>query len=320
MTIQTASGCVSAANPEMTQLFSCTESELRPSPIRLPMRLYMRFGKVSPDEALNCNCRPAVDAGSDIASALKSTMNAWRAEGLNVDTGRVDYERLARSQLIENYRPLAAALRGFDPGSLSTDEERMAFWINIYNALLIHGVLAYREVRSLLKIRGAFERIAYVIGGHRYSLDDIEHGILRGNRAHFLIPGPRFSRRDPRRAHALAQVDPRIHFALVCGASSCPPIGIYQAQNLNRQLDLAAVNFINNGGIEINRNDGTVALSRIFQWYSPDFGGRWMGVGRRTPVLRYLAKYLEEAKRDFILTHADSLRVGYQQYDWALNV
>lgn len=298
----------------------CAESELRPSPIRLPVRLYMRVGKVRADEALNCNCAPAVDAGSDIASALKSTMSRWRGGGLNLETGRVDYERLARSQVIEEYRPLAAALRDFDPGGLATDEERRAFWINIYNALLIHGVVAYGERRSLLKIRGAFERIAYVIGGRRYSLDDIEHGVLRGNRAHFLIPGMRFSRRDPRRAHVLARVAPRIHFALVCGASSCPPIGIYQAENLDCQLNLAAGNFINNGGVVLNRAEGTVALSRVFQWYSPDFGGKWMGLGKRTPVLRYIAKYLAEAERDYVLTRAETLRVSYQHYDWALNV
>ncbi len=304
----------------MPQHFSCADAELRPSPIRLRMRLYMRLGKVKPDEALNCNCKPASDAGGDIAAALKATMNRWRSDGLNINTGRVDYERLARSQVIDEYRPLAAALRKFDPGELVTDEARKAFWINIYNVLLIHGVLAYREARSLLKIRGAFERIAYVIGGHRYSLDDIEHGILRGNRAHFLIPGSRFSRQDPRRRHTLAQVDPRIHFALVCGASSCPPIGIYQADALDHQLNLAASNFINNGGVKIDRNDGIVALSRIFQWYSPDFGGRWMGLGKREPVLRYLAKYLADEKRDYVLSCADTLRIGYQHYDWALNV
>ena len=304
----------------MAQQFFCADSEFRPSPIRLPMRLYMRVGKVRADEALNCDCGPADNAGGDIASALKSALNRWRADGLNVETGRVDYERLARSRVIEEYRPLAAALRNFDPGALATDAARMAFWINIYNALLIHGVLAYRETKSLLKIRGAFERIAYVIGGRRYSLDDIEHGILRANRAHFLIPGVRFSRRDPRRQHALAQVDPRIHFALVCGASSCPPIGIYQAERLDQQLDLAAGNFIQNGGVELNRDEGRVALSRIFQWYSPDFGGRWMGLGKRTPVLRYIARYLAEPERDYILTHAETLRVRYQHYDWALNV
>ena len=304
----------------MTLRFACDSSELRPSPIRWPIRLYMRLGKVRPDEALNCSCAPADYSGSDIASALKATMNRWRADGLNVETGRVDYERLARSKVIETYRPLAAALRSFDPRKLAKEQDRMAFWINIYNVLLIHGVVAYGETRSLLKIRGAFERIAYVIGGYRYSLDDIEHGVLRGNRAHFLIPGVRFARQDPRRMQALSAVDPRIHFALVCGASSCPPIGIYEAEKLDHQLDLAAGNFINNGGVEVNRKESRVALSRIFQWYSPDFGGRWMGVGKRSAALRFIAKFLAEAERDYVLNHIDSLRVGYQHYDWALNV
>ena len=280
----------------------------------------MRFGKTRPDEALNCNCAPAADDGGDIAAALKSALGSWRADGLNLETGRVDYERLASSQRIEAYRPLAAALRDFDPGRLASLADRTAFWINIYNALLIHGVVAYRATSSLMEIRNAFERIAYVIGGRRYSLDDIEHGILRGNRAHYLIPGPRFSRRDPRRQHALSRVDPRIHFALVCGASSCPPIGIYQAENVDHQLDLAARNFINGGGVDLNWDRGTVALSRIFQWYSPDFGGPWMGLGRRTPVLRFIANYLAADERDYVLAQAKSLRVSYQRYDWALNV
>ena len=304
----------------MRQRFACNDSELRASPIRLPMRFYMRLGKVRMDEALNCDCTADADAGSNLAEALKSTMNRWSADGLNLETGRVDYDRLTRSKFMQTYRPLAAALRTFDPGRLNTDESRTAFWINIYNALLIHGVIAYGEKQSLLKIRGAFERIAYVIGGYRYSLDDIEHGILRGNLAHFLIPGPRFSRRDPRRKHALSTVDPRIHFALVCGASSCPPIGIYEAKNLDQQLDWAARNFINNGGVVLDRAERLAALSRVFQWYSPDFGGRWMGVGKRAPVLRYIATFLAEAERDYILNHADSLRVVFQHYDWALNV
>ena len=182
----------------MVQRFACSADELTPAPIRLPMRLYMLAGKVSADEALNCDCA-AGQAGTDTAAALKSTMNSWKAEGLNVETGRVDYERLASSRVIEEFRSLAASLRNFDPARLGTQDERKAFWINIYNVLLIHGLVAYRARTTLWDIRGAFERIAYVIGGYRYSLDDIEHGILRANKAHFVIAGSRFARNDPRR-------------------------------------------------------------------------------------------------------------------------
>ena len=304
----------------MRQVQPCSDSAMKPVPIRLPMRLYMKVGGVTANEALNCG-NHAGPVESDIAEALKATMNRWKADGLNVETGKVDYERLARSAVLEEYQPLATALRDFDPASLTTDDERKAFWINVYNSMLIHGVVAYGARTSLWNIRGAFERIAYNIGRYRYSLDDIEHGILRGNKAHFLIPGRRFSHADPRRNFALRQVDPRIHFALVCGASSCPPIGIYQPNRLDAQLDLAARNFINGGGVDLNADKMTVSLSRIFQWYSPDFGGRWMGTGKRAPLLRYVAAFLDKCDDcQFLLDRADQLRVIYQKYDWALNV
>lgn len=304
----------------MTRGFSCSPGEMQPAPIRLPMRLYMRLGKVGADEALNCGVPASNHEAADIAEDLKATLNLWKADGLNIETGRVDYKRMAQSNVIEAYRPLAAALRAFDPAQLTSDDRRKAFWINIYNALLIHGVIAYGARSSLWNIRGAFERIAYVIGGFRYSLDDIEHGILRCNKAHFVIPGVRFSRRDPRRKHALQQLDPRIHFALVCGASSCPPIGIYQADKLDAQLDLAARNFINGGGVIINRAASTVSLSRIFQWYSPDFGGKWMGLGAGRAALRYVLSFLLADNLDYVAERIDDLRIRYQHYDWALNV
>lgn len=305
---------------ESKQTFICSATEMRATPTRLPMRLYMRVGKVQRREALNCGCAAAENVGEDIAESLKLTMNRWKAAGINVETGKVDYERLARGNALDELRPLAAALRGFDPGQLSSDDRRKAFWINLYNVMLIHGVLAYGARTSLWNIRGAFERIAYVVGGYRYSLDDIEHGVLRGNRAHFLIPGVRFSPTDPRRKFVMERVDARIHFALVCGASSCPPIAVYRADKLDGQLDLAARNFVNGGGVILNRAESSVYLSRIFQWYSPDFGGRWMGIGKRAVMLRSVARFLEGDDRDYVLAHAATLRVHFQHYDWALNV
>ena len=116
-------------------------------------------------------------------------------------------------------------------------------------------------------------------------------------------------------------MDPRIHFALVCGASSCPPISIYQADKLDVQLDLAARSFVNGGGVLLNKDEMTLSLSPIFQWYSVDFGGNWMGIGKRYAVINYVAQYLaDEDDRRFLQEHSEDLRVTYQEYDWALNV
>jgi len=132
------------------------------------------------------------------------------------------------------------------------------------------------------------------------------------------MPGIRFSDDDPRRQFVLDELDARVHFALVCGSSSCPPIGIYQADKLNDQLNLAARGFVNGGAVVLNKAKISVSLSRIFQWYSSDFGGGWMGLGSQAAML--VSRHLvSKADSKFILAQADGLRIKYQKYDWSLN-
>jgi Protein of unknown function, DUF547 len=305
----------------MSHDFACASSEFRPVPIRLPMRLYMRAMGVSQHDALNCGQAKGIQVGADIGERLKATMNRWRADGLDIETGRVDYQKLAQSEVFEEYRRLVVELREFDPSILTTVDQRKAFWIDIYNVLIIHGVIAYGAKKSVQEIKGAFERIAYIIGDLRYSLDDIENGILRSNRAHIAIPGVRFAEQDPRKQFVLDEFDPRIHFTLVCGSVSCPAIGIYHADNLDSQLDLAARHFINNGGVVLHKEKMAVSLSRIFQWFSSDFGGGWMGLRDKTSVLNYVSQYiLNVTDGQFIKEYGKNLKVSYQKYDWSLNV
>jgi hypothetical protein len=143
-------------------------------------------------------------------------------------------------------------------------------------------------------------------------------GILRANRGHPAIPGPHFTPDDPRLAYSLRKVDPRIHFALVCAARSCPPIAIYDPAEIEVQLERAAHAFIQGGGVELDRSRGEVRLSRIFQWYAPDFGAHTMGLGDKSALLRGIAPYLpDEASRQFVLSGRP--RVRFMRYDWSLN-
>ena len=305
----------------MSDALQCSRAEMRPVPVRLPLRLYMLRRGVRLDEALNCGKPVTGGCVSGVAERLKAIMNRMKAYGLDINRGRVDYPTLADSPVFSDFQNVAAALRDFDPSTLRGREEKIAFWINIYNVLLIHGLIAYGARRSARDVRGVFVRCAYNIGGLRNCLDDIEHGILRGNRMHFVVPGERFARNDPRQQHTIRELDPRIHFALVCGAISCPPIGIHQADKLYEQLDVAARSFVNNGGIVLNKSEMTVSLSRIFQWYSVDFGGSWMGTGGRESVLSYASHFIEvDRDREFVRENAKVLQVKYQEYDWSLNV
>lgn len=305
----------------MLHNLACEPSEFQPAPIRLPMRLYMRVTGVSRYDALNCGQVRSGQVNTDIGERLKLMMNRLQVEGLDIETGRVDYLKLSQSDAFEDYRQLVAELRDFDPSILKTVNDRKAFWINIYNVLIIHGVVAYGAKKSVLEIKGAFERIAYIVGGLRYSLDDIENGILRANSAHIAIPGVRFTNQDPRNRFVLDELDPRIHFTLVCGSTSCPPIGVYQVENLDSQLDIATKNFINDGSVVLNKEKMSVSLSRIFQWFSSDFGGGWMGLRGKTSVLNYVSQYmLDETDAQFVKDYGKKLKVSYQKYDWSLNV
>ena len=192
-------------------------------------------------------------------------------------------------------------------------QEKIAFWINLYNSLIIHGIIALDVRQTVKEIYDFFGHITYRIGIADYSADDIEHGILRGNHRPpygFFHP---FAEDDPRMAYRVEEVDPRIHFALVCGSSSCPPINYYVADRLEEQLDMAAENFINGAEVEVHPEQNLLRLSPIFKWYKIDFGGH-------RGVLEVLARYRQKSEESsFLLEQGTRIRVEWKDYDWALN-
>ena len=136
---------------------------------------------------------------------------------------------MGRNPKFASYVKATAQLQRVDVNSLSR-EEKIAFFINIYNALVIHANVARGPPTNIWQRYKFFNYTSYIIGGYLYCLQDIENGVLRANRrgiAQFRRP---FGSKDPRRKIALNRHEPRIHFALVCGAKSCPPIKTYSAQ------------------------------------------------------------------------------------------
>jgi hypothetical protein len=283
-------------------------------------RLYLTALRISDSEVLNEGENRLDIPQQDAAAQLRLAINRLTADGLNLDMGVVDYRRLAQSDAYHAYRDAARSLQKFNLNGLNTEQERRAFWINLYNALIIDAVIAYGAKRSIIEIPNVFDRAAYRVGGFRFSANDIEHGILRANAGHPFIPGAQFRRDDPRLRFMLDKIDPRIHFALVCAANSCPPIGFYDANRLDAQLDLAARAFINSGNLRLDRATMTVHLSAIFSWYAADFGAMWYGYRRRERLIQFVAKYVDNADdRAFLELHAERLRVQFIEYDWDLN-
>jgi hypothetical protein len=293
---------------------------------------------------------PASLAAEPLDQALRRCMNQLKAEAIDLTGSRVDYAGLKSSPTFATYRSLAACLQSFELRTLTTHESRMAFWLNLYNALILHTVIDL-EVRQLTRFsdgrtavrpykflgqsresdehqpspsisnqRGFFDRAAYYIGGYRFSANEIEHGILRCNRSHPLIPGPVFEADDPRRGFVLERFDPRLHAALNCAARSCPPINFYDPERLDVQLDLAMRSFINGGGLDIDRVHRAVSLSRIFSWYASDFGGAWFGYRGAGHLIGYVLPYVQSTDdRAWLEANLPALRVRFLPYDWSLN-
>lgn len=255
----------------------------------------------------------ATHTSGDLALSLQRTMLRLKGAHMSSDGRGVNYETLRESVLFHEYVALSSQLKQCDPSTLQ-ESQKKAFFINVYNSLTIHGLASAAQLpSSVLEVDKFWRKTAYNIGGHTYSLDDIEHGVLRGNKPHPSASSPQFAGDDPRVVMSLKSCDPRIHFALVCGAKSCPAIQVYSDKNVESALDRAAESFCQQEVVFCNRG---VALSKIFQWYSCDFGST------EREVLQWTSKYLSAQTRellDTLLSSQEDLSVKYTDYNWQLN-
>ncbi len=260
------------------------------------------------NQPLNCHGDPSGSAESGAADSLRRVVAHLKATYSSSDGATVDYAALRESEDMQQIEACAAGLRSFDPRRLTGHDERLAFWINLYNALTIHAVIAFGVQGSVLRRRGFFRRARYLVGPFTLSLDEIEHGILRGNRALPLIPTRIFAPGDPRLELVITDPDPRIHFALNCASRSCPPISAYQADHLDDQLTTAACSFLEGGGVDIDVTAGSLRLSKLLKWYGGDFAA-----GGGVPA--FLSRHLPPEQARLL----DGLEVVWMDYDWSLN-
>jgi hypothetical protein len=203
----------------------------------------------------------------------------------------------------------AASLRAVDPTAIAGDEARIAFWVNVYNTLLL-AVQRERPFRGnvLLSMR-AFSSYAYDIGGATYSLNLIEHGVLRCNRRSPSSPLRPLRRNDQRLAAAPEELDPRIHFVLNCGARSCPPIRVLETETVSQTLELAARWYMQ-AETDVDADRGTVELPGLLKLYSADFGGK-------TDQLQFAARHI--AQLNALLEHEPNPRVSHAAFDWRVH-
>jgi hypothetical protein len=180
-------------------------------------------------------------------------------------------ERVRREQPTEAHLRTLAAFDERELATLRTDRRiAMAFWLNVYNAAT---QLLLDRRPELFESRWRFFRAtAITVAGIDLSLDDIEHGILRGDRSKYglgYLPRLDRSRFDP--GYRL-DADPRIHFALNCGAASCPAVLAYEPGSVDRTLDWATESYLEQT-VTYDADRDRVRLPRVCLWFVGDFGG-----------------------------------------------
>lgn len=213
------------------------------------------------------------------------------------DFGRVNYRRW-KAEGADVLRGWLESLADVDLAECTDADARLALWLNAYNAIAISQVLEVYPIASIrpkvlgipnwLSFLDFFTRSNSIIGGKKYSLNQIEHAILR----------PEFA-------------EPRIHFALVCASVGCPLLrrGAYFPESVRTQLEADASRFIHNPDkVRYDAEKKTLYLSKIFEWYGEDF------VKAAGSVAEYVGGYLGPEA-----AVSDGWALVYLPYDWNLN-
>lgn len=203
---------------------------------------------------------------------------------------------------------LERGLSGLDPSAVIGDEARIALWLNLYNTLLLRELERKPRTGSVLRHRGLFGSACYRVGDQEYSLDQIEHGVLRRNARPPYRLGRPFGSSDPRREASPSYLEPRIHFALNCGAVSCPAIKPYTAATLEQELDSAATAYIR-AETTVDRECGRIELPYLMRLYGDDFGGR-------AGAARHVARHLSDDDARWLRERDPAVSFG--RFDWTL--
>ena len=222
---------------------------------------------------------------------LKKYVEPDLIDGISLNT--VAYGKL---RLDPVFHQLESKLRLFSPTKLRTHHEKLAFWINVYNIFAVKIVTDNYPLKSIKNVGGLFKSVwkikAGTVGGEKYTLDEIEHGILR------------------------KMGDPRIHTAIVCASISCPNLSkkAYKSEKLNEQLDMQMSDFLANPNkgmrVDNNQQPKRILLSPIFDWFAEDFkssGG----------VRKFIKPYVPARYKQTL--ENTQYRISYMDYNWSIN-
>ncbi|HEX7217826.1 MAG TPA: DUF547 domain-containing protein [Burkholderiales bacterium] len=242
---------------------------------------------------------------------LAAALEAVRTAHFDAGGTACDYAALAASP---ERAQLAECLAGLTDYGLRGERvpAQMAFWINVFNAGALRDAAELQGAKHAREVQAYFERPRLRIGPHDYSLDDIEHGLLRGNVAKPGRLRAPMQRGDPRLASMPIVFDERIHFALHSACRSSPALRVYLYGWLDRQLEDATASHIRQT-VRVEKQGALIVVPRLFKWFAQDFGGE-SGI-----VEFVVARIEDEAVVDMVDQRLGRVKLQYAEFDWTLN-
>ncbi len=216
----------------------------------------------------------AQSTGGQIESIIaldQEQLKGYSAVDLSTDF----VDRMIHDLPVERHLAIFRSLNSDElAAQLDTDSKRLAFWINIYNGFTQYFLK--QDPSLYIKDRGAFFKKPQIpIAGYQLSMHEIEHGVLRRGATIWSLGYVRllWARSDFARKFAVDSVDYRIHFALNCGALSCPPVVAYHLPVVERQLDDSSALYLQQQ-VQYDIKTGTLFVPRLLLWFTGDFGSR----------------------------------------------
>ena len=281
--------------------------------------------RLQPDNSpgvLNPYRRAWVDPIDDDPNAvLRAFQQTWfriTKRHSEVGTGAVNYDAVRVDREFENLKHDMCVLRSVELSTMS-DDQKLAFVINAYNLSVGCAFASFGAVRTRAHRSTFFDDVKLCLGGagttHVYSLNELEHGVLRGNRrVPYRMYRP-FTAHDPR-IDSEIKVDPRVHFALNCGAKSCPPVNSYTPAGIHDELQAAAQAFVE-GNVAVDVATRTVTASALFKWYKRDFGETDADV--LGAIAGWATGSAKTALGAMLGDGGGAVRLMYAPYDWTTN-
>ncbi len=187
---------------------------------------------------------------------------------------------------------------------LGADHEKLAFWVNIYNAYI--QVILSENPKLYDDRRAFFNEDRIMIAGEKVSFSKIEHGIIRKSQWPLGLGKVRkWFPNEFERKLRVHKRDYRVHFALNCGAKDCPPVAIYEATRLEEQFTKGTKLYLKRT-THYNDLSKETAITSLFSWFRGDFGGK-------SGIKKIL-------KGQGLIPTTKDIELTFKDYDWTLDL